>query len=151
MVDRFVSQPLSLSSAIRAGDYTRIDLVLHGVDHSKASYEGRLYVNAPDADVNTGRGHPSYAGSFHVLGHGECFGDIGHCDIPTGPRAPFDLRPSHQLTPHTKVVIVTDSLRHLIVAKPDTEAITITVVPVALAGIGNELLSFRQLRLLTYQ
>jgi hypothetical protein len=151
MLDRFVSQLLPLSAAIRAGDYTRIDLVLHGVDHSKASYEGRLYVNAPDADASTGRGHSAYAGSYHVLGHGECFGDIGHCDIPTGPRAPFDLRPPHQLTPHTKVVIVTDSLRRIIAAESATEAVTLTVVPVALAGVGNALLSFRELRLLSYQ
>ncbi len=151
MVDRFLSQLIALSAAIRSGDYTRIDVVLHGVDHSKASYEGRLYINAPEADLSSGREHPAYVGSYHVLGHGECFGDVGHCDIPSGPRAPFDLRPAHQLIPHTKVVILTDSLRRIIAADPALEAITVTIVPVALAGIGNELLSFRELRLLTYQ
>lgn len=110
MVDRFLTQPIQLSPAIRAGEYVRVDIVLHGIDHSKASYEGRLYINHADADATTGREHPNYVSSYHVLGHGECFGDVGHCDIPTDPRAPFDLRPPHQLIPHSKVVTVTEAL-----------------------------------------
>ena len=29
------------------------------------------------------RDDPSYAGSFYIFGHGGCFGDVGHCDVPT--------------------------------------------------------------------
>jgi hypothetical protein len=151
MVDRFLSQPIALSAAIRSGDYTRIDVVLHGVDHSKASYEGRLYINAPEADLSSGREHPAYVGSYHVLGHGECFGDIGHCDIPSGPRAPFDLRPAHQLIPHSKVVIVTEPLEQILAADPTVDNVTVTIVPIAAGGVENTLLSFRELRLLSYQ
>jgi len=151
MIDRFVTQPIALSPAIRAGNYRRVDVVLHGVDHSKASYEGRLYLNDPDANSQTGRAEPSYLGSYHVLGHGECFGDIGHCDIPTGPRAPFDLRPAHQLTPHSKAVIITDPLTRLLAAAPTLESITVTIVAVAVGATDNTLLSIRELRLLSYQ
>jgi len=150
MVEKFVSEPVALSVAIRAGEYTRADIALHGVDHSKASYEARLYLNHPDADAATGREHPSYVGSYHVFVHGECFGDIGHCDIPTGPRDPFDLRPAHQLTPHSKVVIVTDPLKRILAGEPGLESITITVVPVARAA-DLALLAFSELRLLAYQ
>lgn len=151
MVDRFITQPIALSPAIRAGRYSRVDLVLHGVDHSKASYEGRLYLNDPDANSQSGRQQTSYLGSYHVLGHGDCFGDVGHCDIPTGPRAPFDLRPAHQLTPHSKAVIITDSLTRILAAAPTLESITITIVAVAAGAANNTLLATRELRLLSYQ
>jgi hypothetical protein len=151
MVERFVSAPLELSAAIRVGDVTRVDLVFHGVDHSKDSYEGRLYVNDPDADAATGRGAASYVGSFHVFGHGGCFGDVGHCDLPLGPKAPFDLRPAHQLTPHTKAVIVTDRLRSVLEAAPAVTEITVTVVAVVVGEASNEVLDFTEVRLLSYQ
>jgi hypothetical protein len=151
MVDRFVTQPIVLSPALRAGRYSRVTVVLHGVDHSKASYEGRLYLNDPDADSQTGREQPSYIGSYHVLGHGECFGDVGHRDIPTGPRAPFDPRPAHQLTPHSKAVIVTDPLTRILASEPTLESITITIVAVATGAAENTLLAIRELRLLSYR
>jgi hypothetical protein len=150
MVERFVSAPLELSSAILAGEFSRVDLAFYGVDHSGESYEGRVYVNAPEADVATGRQVPSYVGSFHVFGHGGCFGDVGHCDVPSGPRGPFDLRPAHQLTPHTKVVIITEPLRSIL-ASGAHDSITITVVAVGLGDASNDVLQFDKVRLLTYQ
>ena len=150
MVERFVSAPLELSPAILAGEFSRVDLVFYGVDHSGDSYEGRVYVNAPDADVVMGRQVPSYVGSFHVFGHGGCFGDVGHCDVPSGPGRPFDLRPAHQLTPHTKVLIITESLRSIL-ATGAHDPITVTVVAVALGDASNDVLQFDKVRLLTYQ
>ena len=114
MVSRYVSAPIELSPAAASGEYSRADLIFHGVDHSLASYEGRVYINAPKANAGTGREHPSYAGSFHIFGHGGCFGDVGHCDIPTAPQDPFDLRQAHPLTPTAKVVIVTDALKRIV-------------------------------------
>jgi hypothetical protein len=151
MVERFVSAPLELSTAILAETYSRVDLVFHGVDHSKDSYEGRVYVDTPDANASTGRDVSSYVGSFHVFGHGGCFGDVGHCDVPKGPRQPFDLRPAHQLTPHTKVLIVTDRLRSLLAGNRSQHSITVTVVAVVAGEASNEVLWFDELRLLSYQ
>jgi hypothetical protein len=150
MVERFVSAPLALSPAILGGEYSRVDLVFHGVDHSKDSYEGRVYVDAPEAAASTGRDVASYVGSFHVFGHGGCFGDAGHCDVPQGPARAFDLRPAHQLTPHTKVVIVTDRLRSLL-ADRSGDSVTVTVIAVVVGDLSNEVLRFDELRLLTYQ
>jgi hypothetical protein len=161
MVDRYVSNPIELSPAIQAGEYQRADLVFHGVDHSGASYEGRVYLNAPEADRSSGREHPCYVGSFHIFGHGGCFGDLGHCDVPTGPRDPFDLRPAHQLTPATKVVIITDGLGRLLLEPSGTgraggsvrpPEITVTVVAVVPGGSSNDaVLGFNEVRLLTYR
>lgn len=151
MVERFVSAPLELSPALKAGTFSRVDLIFHGVDHSGDSYEGRVYINEPRADASTGRDVPAYVGSFHVFGHGECFGDVGHCDVPRGPRRPFDLRPAHQLTPHTKVVIITDRLRALLGGLDAETSITVTVVAIVLGDVSNEVLMFDEVRLLSYQ
>jgi hypothetical protein len=151
MVDHFVSAPIELAPTVASGEYARADLIFDGVDHSLASYEARIYINAPDADRDTGRDHPSYAGSFHIFGHGGCFGDAGHCDVPTGPRDPFDLRGPHQLTPATKAVIVTDALKRVVAESAEKSSITVTVVAVAPGRPSNEYLHFEQLRLVTYR
>src|SRR6266516_3166676 len=105
MLSRYTSPPIELPAADEA--FTRADLIFYGLDHSSYSYEGRIFLNAPDADEKASRGHDAYAGSFWIFGHGGCFGDVGHCDIP--PRDdPFDLRPPHQLTPAPRTVTVTD-------------------------------------------
>jgi tyrosinase len=99
VVERFVSAPIGLSPATGSGAYTRADLIFDEVDHSLASYQARVYINAPEAVITTGRDDPAYAASFRIFGHGGCFGEVGHCDLPGGPRDPFDLRGPQQTGP----------------------------------------------------
>lgn len=103
----------------------RADIEFHEVDHAGASYEGRVYLNNPDADESTGYDHPSYAGSYHIFGHGGCLGDPGHCEVK--PRGRYDPRPSHPLTPAKKVVSATDSVKRAIERGNE---VTVTVVPI---------------------
>jgi tyrosinase len=150
MVDRFVSDPLELPVREAEPDtVTRADLIFYDVDHSGASYEARIFLNAPDADATTPRDDPHYAGSFCIFGHGGCFGDAGHCDVPTGPRDPFDLRPEHQLVPASKVVVITDAFKRLIA--PTDEELTVTVVAFVPGADEHDVLQFDRVRLLTYQ
>jgi tyrosinase len=146
MVDRFVSAPIELP--VDAEDTSRADLVFYDVDHSGASYEARIFLNAPDADADTPRDHPNYAGSFCIFGHGGCFGDVGHCDVPS-ERDPFDLRPPHQLIPASKTVIITDAFKRIV--GPQDETMTVTVVAFAPGDTPNDVLQFDAVRLLTYQ
>jgi hypothetical protein len=82
MVDRYVSPPLELPAP--EVDFKRADLVFYGVDHSGSSFEAQISLGDEPA------------GSFYIFGHGGCFGDVGHCDIPSGPRHPDDKRlPTH--------------------------------------------------------
>jgi tyrosinase len=148
MVDRFVSDPIELP-AHDGEDPSRADLVFYDVDHSGMSYEARVFINAPDADADTPRDDPRYAGSFCIFGHGGCFGDIGHCDVPTEPRDPFDLRPPHQLVPASKTVIITAAFKRLIA--PEDETMTVTVVAFVPGDSPNDVLQFDTIRLLTYQ
>ncbi len=103
----------------------RADIVFHNVDHAGASYEGRVYLNHPEADENTGYDHPGYAGSYHIFGHGGCLGDPGHCEVT--PRRKFDPRPSHPLTPAEKAVRATEPVKRAI---EQGDEMTVTVVPI---------------------
>jgi hypothetical protein len=149
MVARFVSEPIELP--IRDGDddpISRADLVFYDVDHSGPSYEARVFINAPKANARTPRDDPHYAGSFCIFGHGGCFGDVGHCDIPT-ERDPFDLRPPHQLIPASKTVVITEALKRLV--GPEDETMTVTVVAFVPGAKKHDALKFDRIRLLTYQ
>jgi tyrosinase len=148
-VSVFVSEPVHNPAAAGEPEFTRADLVFYGVDHSGPSFEARIFLNSPGADLSTPRDpEAGYAGSFTIFGHAGCAGDVGHCDVPTGAADPFDVRPPHALTPQTKTVIITDALR--LVTDPE---LTITIVPVKPGALSAELvdtLQFDEFRLLTY-
>lgn len=146
MVDRFRSQPLELPSVGQA--FTRADLIFYGLDHSGFSFEGRVYLNAPrNLGHDAGREHPAYIGSFFVFGHGGCFGEEGHCDIPPS-RDAFDLRPPYQLEPAIRILTVTEPVRRLI-ATGASDA-TVTVTAHTAGDRSNDVLAFETVRLVTY-
>jgi tyrosinase len=133
-------------------DFVRADVEFHGVDHSGSSYEGRVFVNNPDADADTEMTlEHGYAGSYYIFGHGGCYFDEGHCDVK--PRGPYDPSPPHELWPTRKVVIATDAIR---AAAESGSALTITVVPVVTAtsdivSEDEELPKFEAVSVITYQ
>jgi hypothetical protein len=138
-------------------DFSRADLEFRGVDHSGPSFEARVYLDNPKADAETGQGEDTgYAGSFWVFGHGGCFGEAGHCDVPEGPSGPFDRRLPHQLTPHFRTVVITDALRR-VMRGGEGSTFTATVVPVvrenpaSLVGDTSDPLQFESVSLITYE
>ena len=149
-VARYVSPPIAIPK--RGTAYRRADLHFYGVDHSGSSFEARVFLNHPDADAATPReAGAGYAGSFYIFGHGGCFGDAGHCDVPPGPRRPYDRRLPHQLTPQHKLVVITEALRRL--EQGGATAMTVTVVPApsdSPVSADERLLRFQQLSLLLY-
>jgi hypothetical protein len=109
----YVSKELYLDITKLENDFKRADIELHNVDHSGLSYEGRVFLNNPKADQKTKLTlDKGYVGSYHIFGHGGCYGDLGHCDIPK-ERRKYDLRPSHHLKPQYKRIIITDALKKL--------------------------------------
>ncbi len=151
-MDRFSTSDLMLARATAAREFTRAELVFYGVEHRGPSFEARVFLDEPEAGVNSALElEAGFAGSFVVLGHGGCFGDDGHCKVPTGPPDPFDSRPPHALVPQTKTVDVTEALKH---PRREGERISITVLPIVpgpeRAGLAD-VLFFTGLRLLTYR
>jgi hypothetical protein len=105
--------------------FARADLELYRIDHFRPSFVARVFFNDPDLSVeNASEDRPSYAGTFAVLGHQRCFGDEGHCEVPTESRR-FDDRPSHPLTRAFRRVVVTDALRRVL---PSGGELTVTLV-----------------------
>jgi len=130
----YTTKPVAIDFADPSHRLASADLEIMGVHHAEASYEGRVYFNNPKADASTPKTlEHGYAGSFHIFGHGGCFGDVGHCDI-NGNRDAFDLRDPHPLTPISKRIPVTEALKYYARAN---RPVTITVVPVVSAA--NEL------------
>lgn len=135
--------------------FTRADVVITGVDHSGISYEVRLFLNNPAATADTLRtAEHGYAGRFTVFGHGGCYGDEGHCEVPAPSTDPTDLRPAHPLTPLDTYVTITDALRQILAR--DGALRTVTLVPVSITPRradrrpAPELLHFSDVALRTY-
>lgn len=136
--------------------FSRADLVFSGVDHSTISYEVRVFLNNPDADEGSSRtAEEGYAGRFVIFAHGGCFGGVGHCDIPAGPRAPHDLRLPHALTQQTKVVDITRALERVFANEPH-QLRSITLIPISKGaekgkrGLSTDLFQFDAVKLRTY-
>jgi hypothetical protein len=146
VLDRYTAPPLELPEPELP--FVRADLVFYGLDHSGSSYEGRVFLNAPNADHTSTRDDPWWGGSFYIFGHGGCFGDVGHCDVPTGPRDPYDLRPPHQLEPAIRILTITERLRALL--SEGSKELIVTVVAHAAEDRPNDVLAYDKVRLITY-
>jgi hypothetical protein len=124
----YTSQPIS-AAEIPLEEASRVDIEFQQVDDSGASFEGRVFLNNPEADENTDLNlENGYAGSFFIFGHGGCFGDEGHCEVDT-ERAfdPYDPRRSHPMTPVETSVEATEAVQR---TASEGEDVTVTVVPV---------------------
>jgi hypothetical protein len=114
--------------------FYRADIEIEGIAHGGPSYEGRIFINNPEATEETPTTlDQGYAGSFHIFGHGGCLGDEGHCDLRSNADV-YDFRAPNPLTPAHKRVTVTDALIQACKQGPD---VTVTVVPVV--NTTNEL------------
>jgi hypothetical protein len=147
---RYVSKPLDLPPRYPDQAGLRADLIFYGVDHLGESYVGRVFLDNADADENTPLDAANgYAGHFTIFGHNGCAGDEGHCDVPTGPRDPFDHTPPHPLTPLTVWVECTEAL-----ALIRKRRAAVTVVPIKPDAAGpriSDALHFESVRLVTYE
>jgi hypothetical protein len=144
MVSHFVTEPVELPPPTRS--FARADLIFYGLDHSGDSFESRVFLDPRGVGAGADETHRAYVGAFFVFGHGGCFGDRGHCDVPAA-RDPFDLRPAHQLEPAFRVLTVTDAVRAAL--ERGLDAVKVTVSAHAL-GRADDVLAFETVRLVTY-
>lgn len=119
----------------------RLDLQVFGVGHRDASYEVRVFLDNSSADETSERTlSEGYAGSYFVFGHGGCVGDEMHCHVPEDRPHRFDRRPRHKLTPHVRVLPITDAWRAAAERAHDRseEAGRVTVTLVVGSGRGPD-------------
>ena len=147
-MDQFISTPIALTPAQAQHRFQRADVVLYDVDARGASFVAKVFLDSPGETPDTSPSRQTgYAGFFCIFGHGGCFGDEGHCDVPT-ERDPFDFGPPHGLTPQVKLVDVTTELTTM-----TADTIVVTVLPISPSERGPMLinaLEFSSMRLLTY-
>jgi hypothetical protein len=148
------TEPVALSQRDLPNELARADLVLLDTEHGGHSFEARVFLNNPAATADTPMTDDTgYAGTFHIFGHGGCFGDAGHCEVNDRGKAPHDLRDLHPLSPIRTELTVTDALRRILQAG---DLKTVTLVPLALgrpatADPANEdVLHYSSVKLLTY-
>jgi hypothetical protein len=115
---KFTSKPIRLSLGPNGLSFQRADVLVHGLDQAGDSFEGRVFLNNPQANIETPADPKhGYAGSFNVYGYGLWPEKPG--DPPSNPdtiRAPID-----------KDLIATDAIR---VAAAHSPEVTVTIVPV---------------------
>lgn len=145
----FSSPPFAREALL--GRYKRADLELHGVDHTAPSYEGRVFLNNPDADETTERTPENgYLGAFHIFGKAGCWGEEGHCDEPA-ERRKFDRR--RNPTRYAKVRVTLPEDLPELVGRQEGE-LTLSVVAAVPGGQKAEpsegALRFRRLSIITY-
>lgn len=122
---KYISEKINLDISKLDNEFYRADLVFHGLDHSGPSYEGRVFINNPNATSRTPNDFSEgYAGSFFVFGHGGCLGNENHCDI-NRPIMRFNIIPN-PLIPERVSLVITDKLREL---GKNTNEFTITIIP----------------------
>jgi hypothetical protein len=149
----YVSKEFAFDIKKLENEFYRADIEIHNVDHSGPSYEGRIFLNNPNANRTTKLTLTNgYVGSYHIFGDGGCFGDVGHCDIPKEQRM-NDYRPTHHLKPQYKRIIITDALRKL---GKNSNRFTITIVPVLpgkpteKSDFDEDIIKFEKIGIITY-
>jgi hypothetical protein len=125
-MQRWTSDPLEFSFA--EADLSRVTLEFEGVDHAGPSFTVLTYLNNPDVPEDAGRDvAENFAAAFTVFAHGDCWGDIGHCEPGREPVSAFDARPEHPLTAANFALDITDAVKKLVTTER-VPAITVTAL-----------------------
>lgn len=123
---RFTSEPIRLDLGSSGLNFRRADILVHGVDQSGDSFEGRIFVNNPAATIETPADPKhGYAGSFSVYGYGFW------PEKPGDPPAAADTIRA----PIEKDVIATEAVRAAAAQGPE---VTVTIVPAYLSDPVRE-------------
>ena len=149
----YVAKPIKINLTSFKHKIYRADLEIDGIDHSGASYEGRVFLNNPEADRDTPRNLKNgYVGSIYVFAHGGCYGDSGHCEIRKERRR-YDYRSSNPLLPIKKRLIITNALLKM----KGTKNIRVTIVPILSRNLPvrnisdlEDVIKIKTIRILTY-
>jgi tyrosinase len=142
-MQRWTSRALALPA--RSG-WKRADLEFEGVEHDGASFVVHLFLNTEANEATPHTAEERYAGYLTVFAHGDCWGDVGHCDI-SKPLSPFDRRRPHPLVAFNASLEVSEALNAL----PETTSeVTVTALAFNKNGDEADVLRFKALTLLTY-
>lgn len=112
-ITRFKSAKANVHPDVLA-HHGRAEIRLHKAQYSiNGGTFIRVFLNAPNADVNTPtKGNAHFVGQVQLFSGG-CIGGPGHCDPPPDTKRKFDLRPRHRKTPFNIHLDATDTVSTL--------------------------------------
>lgn len=126
-MQRWSSEPLPFT--LTQPELARVMLEFEGVDHDGPSFTVLTYLNNEDVPDDAGRSEAeNFAAAFTVFAHGECWGDIGHCEPRRDPVSAFDQRPEHPLTPANFTLDITDAVKRLLANDKNTQTLIVTAL-----------------------
>jgi hypothetical protein len=124
----YVSGPILLDIKKLEGPLEQADIIIHGLDISGFSYEGRVFLNNPYANQDTPLSlENGYIGSYYVLGYGGFIQVENHME-----RTRHDYGPSQLPVSQSKRIIITDALRRM---GRHTDHFVISIVPVVAGSL----------------
>jgi hypothetical protein len=126
--NKFSSREINLNFNQKENDFYNAVIEFYGVDTTGPSYEGRVFLNNPEANEDTPLNEANgYVGSYHIFGHDGCWGDEGHCEAPI--RSAYDSRLHTSLTPAYKYIDATKAIKKFIKSRSKEKNCTITIIP----------------------
>jgi tyrosinase len=128
------------------GEFSSASLSFEDIRSDGPSFTVYVYFDNPQVDEGAGESGEGFVGRIRVFGHGECWGDAGHCDLPQGPVHSFDVRRPHPLTPIDLSLDCTEALRRI---EKDTVRVTTLAVSADPEAEGD-FFRFAGLSLVTY-
>ena len=118
-------------------DVERAELELQGLRHTEETLQIRVYVNKKGATEKTPQNARSgFLGTIKILGHGNCPGAHGHCDVRTEPQFSGDVRAPHHLAPFDVYLDIAAGLRKIAkgTTSPGTGKLNLSFVVVDAMG-----------------
>lgn len=130
---------LSIDIGSLSRDFDEAQLHILGLRHTEETYEIRVFVNKKSANAKTSQTAASgYLGTVTILGHGQCPGATGHCDLRTEPQFSGDVRAPHHLAPFDAYLDITKGLQKLAKAQKKknsgTDNICLVLVVIGMDG-----------------
>lgn len=112
-IEKFKSAPAGVHPQVLK-QHSRAEIRLHNVQYSvNGGTFIRVFLNSPNADVNTAtKGNDNFVGQLQLFSGG-CIGGPGHCDPPNANKRQFDQRPRHRKTPFNVKLDATDAVSRL--------------------------------------
>ncbi len=125
----YISEPFQFQPSSFEHSKQRFELIVRGVRHIGPSYEARVFVGQNSANEETEPTEENgFAGRFHILGHGDCYGAPGHCG-PAQQRLAYDTTPPLSSRPIEIHVNITNGLKRAAEAAEGQDLI-LSIVPI---------------------
>ena len=149
--NKFTSPEMYIEYNADENEFYQAVIEFYGVDCTGPSYEGKVYVNNPNANENTPADEKNgYVGSYYVFGNDGCWGDKGHCD--TKFQRKYDSRIHSHITPQYMSVDATKLLKECVRTK---SKFTVTVLPRVGRGQrmsdAKDVIKFQRIRVNCYE